>query len=725
MHYFVTGGTGFIGRFLVPELLRRGGVVYLLVREASLAKLDELRAHWHAGHDQLVGVTGDLTEPLLGLNACDQDLLAGQIDHFFHLAALYDMAAPEDQQLLVNVGGTEQAVLLAERLRVRHYHHVSSIAVAGFYRGTFREDMLDEATGLDNPYLRSKHLAEKHVRRHCRTPWRIYRPGLVIGHSRSGEIDKIDGLYHCFKLIQKIRAALPAWFPMVGLEGGRLNIVPVDYVVAAMATIAHRDGEDGRCFHLTDPDPYRLGEILDMFCAAGHAPRPGVRIDTRLFGLLPPMVRGALGSLPPVQRLRDALLDELGIPAQILAFLDYPTRFDNRETERVLAGSGISVPRLADYAPVIWDYWERHLDPDLFRDRSLQGAVRGKVCLVTGGTSGIGLAVATRLAEAGAVTLIAARGTEGLESTVARLGQLPGACVQAYRVDLSDRQAVEGFIATVLRDHGRVDVLINNAGRSIRRPLRDSFARLHDFERTMQLNYFGSLQLILGFVPGMIERRDGHVINMSSLGVLTGAPRFAAYMASKSALDAFTRSAAAELAADHVAFTTVNMPLVRTPMIQPTRVYESLPALTPEAAADLVVRAIIERPRRVATRLGLAGQLLQVVSPALAEMVLAAGFRLFDEVESDTSQSRTGFPSPEQASPGHASPGHASPGHASPRQAEGGSEGAATATPVGTPPAQVASRHDTAQRRSATAARAPTAAGEQALFAALLRGLHW
>jgi NAD(P)-dependent dehydrogenase (short-subunit alcohol dehydrogenase family) len=633
MHYFVTGGTGFIGRFLVPQLLRRGAVVYLLVREASLPKLDELRKIWQADHEQVVGVTGDLTEPMLGLSAIDQSLLSGKIDHFFHLAALYDVTAQRALQTEVNVGGTQQAVALAEKLQARHFHHMSSIAVAGLYRGTFREDMLEEAVGLDNPYLQSKHEAEKVVRLNCRIPWRIYRPGMVIGHSVTGAIDKIDGLYYSFKLIQKIRSVLPQWVPMIGLEGGRLNIVPVDYVVAAMAAIAHMEGEDRKCFHLTDPEPFRLGEILNIFCEAGHAPRMALRIDARLFGFIPPVIRSSLGKLPPLQRLRRAILDELGIPAEVLAFLNYPTRFDNREAERVLRGTGIEVPRLKDYAPAIWDYWERHLDPDLFRDRTLSGVVQGRVCMVTGGTSGIGLAIATRLVQAGAVTLIVARTAEALEQTADRLRALQGGEVYPYRADLADPESIRLLMQTVLQQHGRVDVLINNAGRSIRRSIVNSFDRLHDFERTMQLNYFGSLQLIMGFLPGMIENRKGHVINISSLGVLTGAPRFAAYIASKSALDAFSRCAAAEVAESNVVFTTVNMPLVRTPMISPTRIYDAIPALSPEAAADLVVDALLSRSRRIATPLGLAGQLLHVLSPRLAEILLSTGFQMFSDSE--------------------------------------------------------------------------------------------
>jgi NAD(P)-dependent dehydrogenase (short-subunit alcohol dehydrogenase family) len=431
-------------------------------------------------------------------------------------------------------------------------------------------------------------------------------------------------------MIQKIRGALPQWVPTIGLEGGRLNIVPVNFVADALDHIAHLPDEDGKCFHLVDSDPYKVGEILNMFCEAGHAPKMGMRIDSRMFGFVPPFIRQSLKNLPPVKRISRALLDDLGIPASVLSFINYPTRFDARETERVLQGTGIEVPRLPDYAPVIWDYWERNLDPDLFKDRTLRGTVEGKVCVVTGATSGIGLATAEKLADAGAILVIGARTQETLDEVSAQLNAR-GADVHAYQCDFADMDACDRFIQTVSENHGAVDVLINNAGRSIRRSLDKSFDRFHDFERTMQLNYFGSLRLIMGFAPAMLERRRGHIINISSIGVLTNAPRFSAYVASKAALDSFSRCAAAEWSDRHVCFTTINMPLVKTPMIAPTKIYDSVPTLSPEEAADMVVNAIVYRPKRIATRLGVFAQVLNSVAPKASEILMNTGYKMFPD----------------------------------------------------------------------------------------------
>jgi len=174
-------------------------------------------------------------------------------------------------------------------------------------------------------------------------------------------------------------------------------------------------------------------------------------------------------------------------------------------------------------------------------------------------------------------------------------------------------------------------VLINNAGRSIRRGIREAYDRFHDYERLIQLNYFAGVRLTLALLPQMVERGAGHVINISSIGVLANPPRFSAYVSSKAALEAFTRCAAAEFADAGVAFTVINMPLVRTPMIAPTRIYEQMPTISPEEAAELVAEAVIRRPQRLATRLGLFAQWVALLAPKLAELVMSTAFRMFPE----------------------------------------------------------------------------------------------
>jgi NAD(P)-dependent dehydrogenase (short-subunit alcohol dehydrogenase family) len=374
----------------------------------------------------------------------------------------------------------------------------------------------------------------------------------------------------------------------------------------------------------------RFGELMNTFARAAHAPEMTMRLDARMFAFIPAPMRMAVTNLPPVKRLTNMILRDLKIPKSTLEFITYPTRFDTREAERALKGSKISVPPLDSYAWRLWDYWERNLDPDLFIDRSLRGKVEGKVVLITGGSSGIGKAAALKIAEAGAKVVIAARGEEELEATRKEICDAGHLCY-AFKADLADLDSCDSLIEQVSKQHGGVDILINNAGRSIRRSIELSFDRFHDFERTMQLNYFGSLRLIMQSLPGMIAKRRGHIINISSIGVLASSPRFSAYVASKAALDAFSHCAQGELSGKGISFTTINMPLVKTPMIAPTKMYDSVPTLSPEEAADLIVKAIIDKPSRVATRLGVFAGVVHAVFPKAYEVVMSTAFELFPD----------------------------------------------------------------------------------------------
>jgi NAD(P)-dependent dehydrogenase (short-subunit alcohol dehydrogenase family) len=631
MHYFVTGATGFIGKRLVKKLLeRKGAVVHFLLRKESEGKVAGLREYWGVSAARAVPVFGDLTTKKLGVSADDVKALKGQIDHFYHLAAVYDLEADAESQIAVNVDGTRHTVEFAKAIAAGHFHHVSSIAAAGLYEGVFREDMFDEAEGLDHPYFMTKHESEKIVRQECKVPWTVYRPAAVVGDSRTGEMDKIDGPYYFFKLIQRMRQILPPWMPSVGLEGGRINIVPVDFVVNALDHISHQKRSGGGCFHLVDPMGYRVGDVLDILSKAAHAPKMNLFVNAALMGFIPKSVKKGLMGLAPVRRVYRAVMQDLGLPEDMMTFVNYPTRFDCRDTQAALKGSGIACPDFKDYAWRLWDYWERHLDPDLHIDRSLRGTVAGKVVLVTGGSSGIGLAAAHKFAEAGAITIICGRDQDKLDEAC-KEAKDKGYSFVAYPADIADMADADRFVQLLIANHGGVDFLINNAGRSIRRAIEGSYDRFHDFERTMQLNYFGCLRVTMGFLPGMVAKRKGHVVNISSIGVLTNAPRFSAYVASKSALDAWTRCASSEFADQGISFTTINMPLVRTPMIAPTQIYKNVPTLAPEEAADMIAQACIFKPVRIATRLGVTGQVLHAFVPRIAQIVMNTSFRMFPD----------------------------------------------------------------------------------------------
>jgi NAD(P)-dependent dehydrogenase (short-subunit alcohol dehydrogenase family) len=635
MHYFVTGATGFIGKRLVKALLaRRGATVSFLVRAGSEGKVADLYKFWGVNKTRAIPVAGDLTAKKLGVSSDDIKGLKGTVDAVYHLAAVYDLSADEESQVQVNIEGTRNMCEFAKAVDAKHVHHVSSIAAAGLYEGVFREDMFEEAEGLDHPYFMTKHESEKIVRKECKVPWTVYRPAMVVGDSTTGEMDKIDGPYYFFKLIQRMRQLLPPWMPAVGLEGGRVNIVPVDFVVAALDHISHTAKDlKGKCYHLVDPVGYRVGDVLDIFSKAAHAPKMNLFVNAALLGFIPKSVKKGMMALAPVRRVYHAIMKDLGLPEDMMNFVNYPTRFDCRETVKALEGSDIKCPNLRDYAWRLWDYWERHLDPDLFIDRSLKGSVGGKVVLVTGGSSGIGLAAAKKFAEAGAITIIAARGEDKLAEAVKEIQEFAGkgAKVFSYSVDIADEAGCAEFVKTLEEQHGGVDFLINNAGRSIRRAIENSYERFHDFQRTMDLNYFGCLRITMGLLPGMVKKRKGHVVNISSIGVLTNAPRFSAYVASKAALDAWTRCASSEFSDQGITFTTINMPLVRTPMIAPTKIYNNVPTLAPEEAADMIAEACVYKPVRIATRLGITGQVLHAFAPRVAQIVMNTTFRMFPD----------------------------------------------------------------------------------------------
>jgi thioester reductase-like protein len=625
--YFVTGATGFIGRHLLEELLKRDGTIYALVREGSRGKLDSLVERLGAEDGRIVPVAGDLSKEGLGIDGFDE-----KVDHLFHLAAIYDVDADDEAMEKANVDGTRHVVEFANAHEVGRFHHVSSIAVAGLYKGVFQEDMFDEEQKLPHAYHRTKFESEKIVRRDVETKTLVYRPGIVVGHSETGEMDKIDGPYYFFKLLQKLRHALPEWFPLAGPEGGQTNLVPVDFVAKALDHISHLDDDElpGDTFHLVDPEPMSVGQTLNEFAKAAHAPQFAMRIDQNMTNAIPKAVRSGIKALPTVKRIRETAFRDLGIPPAAIENRDFRCTFDARDSKRALSGTGIAVPPLSSYAPALWDYWERNLDPDLFRERSLASSIGDKKVLITGASSGIGLQTALAIGEAGGEVILVSRTREKLEE-VAKQVEEAGGKAHVHPADLADLEDIDRLAKEVLDEHGGVDILINNAGRSIRRSVKASYDRFHDYERTIQLNYFGALKLILAFMPGMRDRKSGHIINISSIGVQTNTPRFSAYVASKAALDAFSRCAAPEVVGDGVKFTTIYMPLVRTPMIEPTDIYKAFPTLTPDEAAQMITDAMIDKPKRKASRLGTFGEVLYAMSPKTVDHVLNTAYNLFPD----------------------------------------------------------------------------------------------
>lgn len=257
-----------------------------------------------------------------------------------------------------------------------------------------------------------------------------------------------------------------------------------------------------------------------------------------------------------------------------------------------------------------------------------QQKVNGKTIIVTGASSGIGLTVSKYLAQAGAHVLLLARTKDKLDEVKAEI-EAEGGKASVFPCDLNDMESIDAVSKEILASVDHIDILINNAGRSIRRAVHESVDRFHDFERTMQLNYFGAVRLVLNVLPHMMQRKDGQIINISSIGVLANATRFSAYVASKAALDAFSRCLSAEVHSHKIAITSIYMPLVRTPMIAPTKIYKYVPTLSPEQAADLIAYAIVKRPKKIATNLGLLASITYAIAPDVNNILMSIGFNLF------------------------------------------------------------------------------------------------
>ena len=353
--------------------------------------------------------------------------------------------------MTANVAGVANALAFAKAIKAGRFHHVSSIAAAGLYDGVFREDMFEEARGLEHPYYASKHKGEGLVRAEKEIPWRIYRPGDRAWATR-GPARSTRSTAPTTSSSSSRSCATPC------RPGSRWSESRAGGSMSCRSTSSSRrwtispisTGSTAATFHLTDPNPLRVGDMLNALARAAHAPAFTVKINAGLFGLAPPALTRGLMALTPFRRMRKMMMKELGLPDDVFMFVNYPTRFDSRETQKLLRPAGITVPPFEDYAWRLWDYWERHLDPALFVDRSLRGAVAGKRVLVTGGSAGIGKAIALRLAQAGAKTLIVARDQEKLDLTREEFSA-QGLEVETYSADISDPEQCAAFIRADLR----------------------------------------------------------------------------------------------------------------------------------------------------------------------------------------------------------------------------------------------------------------------------------
>ena len=525
MAYFVTGATGFIGRHLVQELVdNRNGEIFVLVREGSQHKLDALIRQWDT--DRVTLVVGDLQSEQLGVSRQWVTAHAGSIDHFFHLAAIYDMTASDEMNESLNVGGTRAALALADALDVGCFHQVSSIAAAGDYQGVFDETMFDEGQGLPSAYHRTKYESERIVRDEATVPWRVYRPVVVVGHSETGAMDKIDGPYYFFPVLKRLRDNVPSWVPLFGRRprrhqrrtgrlrrqgdgppcpqaGPRRRGVPPRQPGAAEHRRARQRLRGGRertpVRGAARAQPHRDG--ADRPCSPARCSRR--RSSGRWSGRCRVGWRSSRRSAGSASRPRCSSTSS------------FPMTFATRRTERALSGSGISVPDLESYVSTLWGYWEDFLDDSIKGDSAAvegtdrqDGRDHRRVVGHRPGHRGP-RRQGGRHPDPGRPRHRQAGGHQGADRgrRAARPTPTSATCPTSTRSTSSPSRSAEDF------DH--VDFVVNNAGRSIRRSLKLSEDRFHDFERTMQLNYFGAIRLIMGLLPTMRKQQHGHIVNIS------------------------------------------------------------------------------------------------------------------------------------------------------------------------------------------------------------------
>ncbi|MFC0315772.1 SDR family oxidoreductase [Gordonia phosphorivorans] len=597
----VTGACGLLGRRVLSRLLDApGSAVTALVPTEDLPRLAALC-------EELDG--GDRVTAVVRLD--DESLES--VDHVIHLGR-HGVPDPEETARLAEFARARGAML----------HHLSSITVSGDHGEAFAEDHFDLGQDFPTAAHRAAFDAEKAVRDAEGLRWRIYRPSTMVGDSTTGEMDRIDGPYYFFPWLRGL-GKLPSFLPLPVFGVGFVNVVPVDYVADALvALLDYAPDESGRVFHLADPERRTLTELFNALAPALDAPRG---FDLVPGALARPLL--AVTSHSPLRMGRDLVVQQLGIPPETIDDVPVPKYFLSDTSTATLEELGVVLPELSEYGPRLWTYWNDHLDPSRHRRDDERGPLVGKNIIITGGSSGIGKATARMCITRGANVILVSREADQLIETVDELNAelpkpgFPLGVASAYPADITDEAAVRTLVKSIIAEHDHIDVLVNNAGRSIRRASINALDRAHDYQRLMAVNYFGAVYLTLSVLPHMIERQSGHIVNASSVEVQSRAPRFGAYAASKAALEAFADATGAETLSDHVTFTNVRLPITRTRMIAPTRAYESRRGIWGvDKAANRILKAIIERPKRVNSLWGDIAEFGHWAAPRLTNRIM-------------------------------------------------------------------------------------------------------
>jgi NAD(P)-dependent dehydrogenase (short-subunit alcohol dehydrogenase family) len=418
---------------------------------------------------------------------------------------------------------------------------------------------------------------------------RVYRAPWVTGSAATGELDADDPVAVAFNVLHRIAATVPSWAPAPAPELGRLEIMPAD-VLARM--VAARSTEPATGIVDLPGRSHRTIDVFNDLARLVGAPLLSPNVDPKGFLGLLPNVRSSFQYWPPPRRMAAGMMEEMGFAPPLASAL-----VESSPAAQAPESAPAEVPALAEYAARLYGFWSARLATGR---RSVQGArsVDGEIIVVTGASSGIGRATSLQLAGEGAHVLLVARREKELEALAAEI-RGAGGKADAYPADLSSEDEVAALVERILAANGHVDVLVNNAGMSILRPIGDQVDRLRDFQRTMAVNYFGPVALTLGFLPSMRARGSGHIVNVLSAVAQTPAMGFAAYGASKAALDYVGLCLDAELGGEGVSVSNVYMAIVASPMLASLDSFEGMDIITCDEAAAAVAAAVVERPATV------------------------------------------------------------------------------------------------------------------------------
>jgi short-subunit dehydrogenase/thioester reductase-like protein len=624
--YVITGASGFLGRQLLASLANENSHsrIFALI---GCSKADDLRDWLRRNKTDTRNVTiltSNLEEQDCGLaTEAFADLEPDNI-HVYHCAAHYDLADDDsDKCMAANVAGTTNAIALAQRLNARSFNHMSTIAVAGVYHGVWTEAHFSEAGTWRNNYGRTKHMAEALVRNAPFPIVNIFRLGVLVGDSQTGQNFKSDGIYGFFPALEGLLNHLPSGTPLPSFGWGYIPICPVDHAAASVSALAATAEPGLNVFHLFEDEVLRVDDILQALI--GAADRDHAVFPTGLSHLA-----GQYNVLARhdrvLRQLKEEVFDVLrdfDIPVELLGEINHATQFTNATTSRRLQYLGIPSPRFRDYAPYIWRSWQAQ--------RTIEAKTRAATCfentnvLLTGGTSGIGSKIAQKLYVRNANIVVFSRNHDAFSKLQDRLGKPPPNRLRFVACDLMDDTSISDALTRLDADGWTPDIFIHAAGISIARNFLKMSEDIEETKRLTQVNFLSAAAIIRKILPGMVQSGRGHIVSLSSISCQMDIAEFASYSASKSALDQLMTALRAELLGKGIRFSTLHLPLVRTPMTRRNIRLRDVPMLSDEAAAARVIDAVVQQRFRTSEPFGLFLAVLKQLFPkgSLAASTLA------------------------------------------------------------------------------------------------------